>query len=202
MTAPARTPSRFRFRAAAVLSMTAVWMMLWGSLSPVTFIGGILLGWLITVVFPLPPIHLSGRPHPLGVITLGWHLLRDLVVSSYAVIRLVWAREVDLHQAIVRADLFSDNDLYQVQVAEMISLVPGTVVVEIVRHPRRVYLHILDLDPTVSVDDAVADVRAMVREVEWRVLRAFGTAQEQEAFDLACRRAPEPSGHSDEWEVD
>ena len=190
--------TRFAFRPAAVLTMALVWMLLWGSFSPVSLVGGVILGWLITVVFPLPPVHLSGRPHLIGCLALGWHLVRDLVVSSWKVMRLTWGREVNLRSGIVRTELFSDNDLYQVQVAELISLVPGTVVVEIVRSPRRLYLHVLDL----AGEDAVEKVRLLALETERRVLRAFGTPQEQEAFEIASMRTPPDSADTDEWEVE
>lgn len=192
------TRSRFAFRPAAVFTMALVWMLLWGSFSPVALVGGVLLGWLITVVFPLPPVHLSGRPHPLGTLVLGAHLIKDLVVSSWKVMKLTWARDVRLRSGIVRTELFSDNDLYQVQVAELISLVPGTVVVEIVRSPRRLYLHVLDLEG----DHAVDDIRRMVLTTERRVLQAFGTDAEREAFEAACVQLPPDSPRTDEWEVE
>lgn len=190
--------ARMRLRPAATLSMAVVWMLLWGSPSPVAFLGGALLGWLITIVFPLPPIHLSGRPHLVGCIVLLGHLLRDLVVSSFRIIRLTWGREVHLRSGIVRTELFSDNDLYQVQVAELTSLIPGTVVVEIVRSPRRLYLHVLDLEG----EHAIAGVRHQVLETERRVLRAFGTKQEQDAFETACVKLPPTATRRDEWEVE
>ena len=87
---------------------------------------------------------------------------------------------------------------YQVQVAELISLVPGTVVVELVRSPRRLYLHVLDLEGEHAIDD----IRQMVLETERRVLRAFGTAQEREAFEAACVQLPPDSARTDEWEME
>ena len=45
----------------------------------------------------------------------------------------------------------------EVVVAELISLVPGTVVIEVVRNPRRLYLHVIDL----IADDAVEQVQEM-----------------------------------------
>ncbi|MBD2759939.1 Na+/H+ antiporter subunit E [Yimella sp. cx-573] len=192
--------SRLRFRPAAVFTMAFFWMMLWGSITPVAFLGGVLLGWLVTVVFPLPPVHIPGRPRPWGVLVLGGALLRDLVVSSWHVSRLVWARHVRLRSGIVRVDLLSDHDLYQVQVAELISLVPGTVVVEVVRNPRRLYLHVLDL----ADDNAIEDIRTMALTTERRVLNAFGTAAERQDFEAAClelRRSHQPVSH-EEWEAD
>lgn len=176
-----RAAQRLRFRPLAMIGMAAVWIILWGSISPMIIASGILLGWLISIIFPLPPIYWEGRLHPVAVLNLAWHLLRDLVVSSIRVIQLVFARRINLNAGLVRVDLDSDNDLYQVQVAELISLVPGTVVVEVVRHPRRLYLHVVDM----IGPDPVAKVQEMSRGVEGRVLAAFGSRQEIDDYKAA-----------------
>lgn len=172
----------------SVLGMTLVWILLWGSASPVIILSGILFGWLVDITFPLPPIHWEGRFRPWGVVVLIAHLLYDLVVSSFRVVALVFQRKVDLNAGIIRVDLHSDDDLYQVQVAEMISLVPGTVVVEVVRSPRRLYLHTIDL----VGEDPVRKVQQMAFDVESRVLRAFGSDEEIEAFNRHLEEHPDP----------
>lgn len=188
-----RAAHRLRFRPLAIAGMAAVWIILWGSLSPMIIGSGILLGWLVSIIFPLPPIYWEGRLHPIGLLNLIWHLLRDLVVSSFRMIQLVFARKIDLNAGLVRVDLHSDNDLYQVQMAELISLVPGTVVVEVVRHPRRLYLHVVDMiDP-----DAVAKVQTMADGVERRVLEAFGSRQEIAEYREACAAGSAPADAED-----
>ncbi|AQP45860.1 Na+/H+ antiporter subunit E [Tessaracoccus flavus] len=179
---------RLRFRPLSVFGMTLMWMLLWGSASPVIVLSGMLIGYLIDIVFPLPPIFWQGKLRPLGVVVLVFHLLWDLVVSSFRVVALVFHRRVNLNAGIVRVDLHSDNDLYQVQVAEMISLVPGTVVVEVVRSPRRLYLHVIDL----VGDEPLARVQRMVFDVESRVLRAFGSDEEIAQFNEALELHPDP----------
>ena len=49
-------------------------------------------------------------------------------------------------------ELRSNNDLYQVGVAQLISIVPGTLVVEVVRRPRLLYLHVFDLPDDASIE--------------------------------------------------
>lgn len=178
---------RLKFRPLSVLGILLVWIALWGSLSPLVLVSGVLLGWLVGVVFPLPPIHWAGRFHPIGFLVLVGTLLRDLVVSSARLIGLAFAKKVNLNAGIVRVDLHTDDDLYQVAVAEMISLVPGTVVVEVVRHPRRLYLHAIDL----VGDDPVARIQRMAEGVDRRVVRAFGSTAEIEAFEAALSHDPE-----------
>jgi multicomponent Na+:H+ antiporter subunit E len=154
---------RLHSRPLSILLMVVVWCALWGSVHPMTVVGGALFGFLITVVFPLPPMHWEGRFRPVGVVVMIAHLLWDLVRSSWRMLQLAFERKVDLNAA------------------ELISLVPGTVVVEVVRHPRRLYLHALDL----TGPDPIAGVQQMVHDVENRVLNAFGSREEIAAFRAA-----------------
>ncbi|NHB84814.1 Na+/H+ antiporter subunit E [Tessaracoccus sp. HDW20] len=163
-----------------------------------TIASGALLGWLVSVVFPLPPIHWEGRFHPIGFFKLVWHLLHDLVLSSFRMIQLAFQCRINLNAGIVRVDLDSNDDLYQVQVAELISLVPGTVVVEVVRHPRRLYLHALDL----VGPDPVGRIQKMTHDVEARVLNAFGSAQEIADYRAARARGEVGAEELPELEVD
>ncbi|MHA6513606.1 Na+/H+ antiporter subunit E [Tessaracoccus sp. Z1128] len=186
MKSPIPWRQRLRFRPLSVFGMAAVWVLMWGSVAPLILISGAALGWVIGVAFPLPPIFWQGRFRPLGFTSLTWHLLADLVVSSLRLVRLAFEKEVNLHAGIVRVDLHTDDDLYQVQVAEILSLVPGTVVVEVVREPRRLYVHALEL-----VDDASLErVQRMTTAVESRVVRSFGSDQEIAAFDRSCLASP------------
>lgn len=196
-----RTPTpwgeRLKFRPLSALTMAFVWVLLWGSFTPMSIVGGILVGYLIGVVLPLPPIFWKGRVRPWGVVRLIAHLIFDLLVSSVRVFMLAFHRKVDLRAGIVRIDLITDNDLYQVQVAEMISLVPGTVVVEVVRNPRRLYLHAIDLHG----DDPVGRVQKMAVDVESRVVRAFGSRQEINDFNDALEHHPAPEAEDLEVEA-
>lgn len=194
-----RTPwgERLKFRPLSALTMALVWVLLWGSFTPMSIVGGILVGYLIGVVLPLPPIFWKGRVRPWGVVRLIAHLIFDLLVSSVRVFMLAFHRKVDLRAGIVRIDLITDNDLYQVQVAEMISLVPGTVVVEVVRNPRRLYLHAIDLHG----DDPVGRVQKMAVDVESRVVRAFGSRQEINDFNDALEHHPAPDAEDLEVEA-
>lgn len=198
---PQSATSRFRFRPLSAIAMTVVWVILWGSFSPLIIVSGLLLAWGIAIVFPLPPMFWEGRFHPLGIIKLIWHLLHDLVVSSVRMLVLAFERKVNLNAGIVRVDLDSDNDLYQVQVAELISLVPGTVVVEVVKHPRRLYLHALDL----VGPDPVGRIQKMAHDVEERVLRAFGSDKELQDYlaeRARCEAAPVVIEEHPEMEVE
>lgn len=170
--------SRFRLRPKAMLVSAIFWAFLWSSLSPFILVSGALLGWLMGALFPLPPMHWKGKLRPLGVLSLAAYTLWDLCVSSVRMIAYAFEPKVDLHAGIVRTDLHTDDDLYQTAIAGLISLIPGTVVVEVVRHPRRLYLHVVGLD-----HQSEEDVQEMVHGVERRLLRAFGSDQQITDFE-------------------
>lgn len=184
----------------SVLVMAGVWVFLWGDFAPFGIVSGIVLAWLIKAQFPLPPVYWPGRLRIFGSIRLLYGLLHDLVVSSWRVVLLTIDPRKQLHPGIVKVEQFTDVDLYQVQIAEMISLVPGTVVVELVSSPRRLYLHVIDMDEEHDAES----IREMATEIEHRVLRAFGSREEMERFDKQHNRPSRRRRPSffDRWETE
>ncbi|TRY18292.1 hypothetical protein FOJ82_09670 [Tessaracoccus rhinocerotis] len=184
----------------SVLVMAGVWVFLWGDFAPFGIVSGIALAWLIKAQFPLPPVYWPGRLRILGAIRLVYGLFHDLVVSSWRLVRLTLDPRVKLRPGIVKVEQFTDVDLYQVIVAEMISLVPGTVVVELVSSPRRLYLHVIHMDEKHDAES----IREMATEIEHRVLRAFGSRWEIERFDKQHNRPSRRRRPSffDRWETE
>ncbi len=168
---------RFRFQGRAVLLLTLFWVMLWGEASLLNILYGALLGWVISVVFWLAPIRYYGRVHPWRVVVLVVLQLRDLAVASAQLALVAFRPRVQLKPGIVKVALRSNSDLYQVAVAQLISIVPGTLVVETPRHPRLLYLHIFDLPDEAAVEYQ----RKHALAIEERFVRAFGTAADIEA---------------------
>lgn len=191
---------RRRIITPSILVMTAVWVFLWGDFAPFGIISGLVVAWLIRWRFPLPPMHWPGTFHPWGGVKLVTRLVFDLVVSSWRIVKLAIMPNVQLRPGIVRIDLVTDVDLYQVQVAEMISLVPGTVVVELVRSPRRLYLHVIDMDE----DHDAPSIREMAVRIERSVLGAFGSKEEKQAFEAQHARPTRRrrSPFSNRWETE
>jgi multicomponent Na+:H+ antiporter subunit E len=176
------TPSRrlrFRFQGRAVVLLAAVWVLLWGNASLLNILYGLVLGWLVTVVFWLPPIRYYGRVHPWWVLVLLALQVRDLAVASVQLAAVAFRRRPQVRPGVIRVELRSNNDLYQVAVAQLISIVPGTLVVETSRHPRLLYLHVFDLPDEHSVEHQ----RAHALAIERRFVRAFGTRSEIEAVE-------------------
>lgn len=178
------TRPRHRPHLPAVVVLTLVWVLLWDDISVFIVATGVLLALLVGLVFPLPPIELHGRIRPLGLLRLGAQLLFDVARSSVAVVVLAFRFGSTPRSAILRVQLRSRSDLYLTQTAELVSLVPGTIVLEAHRSTSTLYLHVLDTVSEAQLEQARYDVLA----AEARVLRAFGSAAEIAELDEALRR--------------
>lgn len=171
---------RYRFQTRQIGLLTAVWLLLVGEINVISVVGGFLIAWLVTLAFPLPPVHYHGRPRPWGVVVLLAGLLADLATSSVRLAVYAFSRR-PIRAGVVRVDLRVRSDLYQVNVAELVSIVPGTIVVDARRRTRSLYLHVFDLPDA----DAREGVAAGVRGVERRLLRAVGSTAEIAALEAA-----------------
>ena len=168
---------RFRFQWRAVLLLALIWVLLWGDASLLNILYGALLGWLVTVVFWLAPIRYYGSVHPWRLLVLVATQLRALAAASVQLAAVAFRPKVQLRPGVIRVELRSNNDLYQVGLAQLISIVPGTLVVEVVRRPRLLYLHVFDLPEETSVEDE----RSNALQLERRLVEAIGSAAEIEA---------------------
>ncbi|HQA77837.1 MAG TPA: Na+/H+ antiporter subunit E [Propionicimonas sp.] len=168
---------RFRFQWRAIVLLALVWVLLWGDASLLNILYGALLGWLVTVVFWLAPIRYYGRVHVGRALLLLFTQLRDLAVASVHLAMVAIRPRLELRPGVVKVTLRSNSDLYQVMVAQLISIVPGTLVVEVSRHPRLLYLHVFDLPDAA----AVKRERKHALALERRVVEAFGSKSDIEA---------------------
>jgi multicomponent Na+:H+ antiporter subunit E len=181
---PARRPARIRgLTISAMIWLTVVWVALWGDISAYNVLTGLLVAAVVCVVFPLPRLQLRLRVRPLR---LGWLVLRflaDVVIASVHVARTTLRLRRQPRNAVIEVSLRTPSDFVLTVVAEMTSLVPGSLVVEARRSTHTLYLHVLD-----ARDQAgVARMRAQVLALERRVVLAFGaeTGHLDQATDLA-----------------
>lgn len=153
--------------------LTAVSWVLWGSFTALSLVGGLLVSVLVCVVLPLPPLRLGVRVRPVGFVVLVARFLVDVLVASVQVARITLVPPRPLRNALVGVRLVSESDIVLTVVAEMVTLVPGTVVVEAHRASHTLYLHAIDAPD----EQAIEAVRERVLEQERRVLRAVRTRE-------------------------
>ncbi|GAB3762586.1 Na+/H+ antiporter subunit E [Microlunatus parietis] len=171
---PGIPPRRNGLQPATIIVLAVVWIVLWGEVSLLIVISGLVVGLVITVLFPLPPVPFEGRLRPLHLIWTVLRLIGDLALASVDVVRTI-LRPTPPRGAVVRVQLRSESDLYQTLTAEMVSLVPGSIVIEARRSSRTLYLHVLDATGPGELDR----VRREVRTAEQRVLASLGSKAER-----------------------
>lgn len=157
-------------RPLSIIWLTAVWMMLWGSFDLLGIVGGVIIALIATVLLPMPPLDLQMKLRPWALVVLVAVFVKDLVLASWDIILMLLRGRIPTG-AVIRVRLRSHSDFFLVTTAGLVSLVPGTVVVDAHRLTGTLYLHVLDVkdenDLQIAHDNALAQ--------EERLLRAFAT---------------------------
>ena len=170
--------------------LVLVWMLLWGTWSWANLLSGSLLALVVTVLLPLPPVVGGARVHPLGLAVYVGHFVTDLVASA-ALVAWQTVRPGGIgNSAIIRVQLRTDSDLLLTIVAESLTLVPGSVVIDMDRQQRTLSLHVLHVRDMADVESR----RAAVLAEEERVVRAFGSPDEIAALAHPPGEAPAGTG--------
>ena len=170
--------------------LVLVWNLLWGTWSWANLLSGLVVALGVTLLLPLPPVIGGTRLHPVGVLVFVGNFLVDLVMSA-ALVAWQTIRPGGIgHSAIIRVQMRTDSDLLLTMVAESLTLVPGSVVIDMDRERRMLSIHVLHVR---NLDD-VERRRAAVLAEEERVVRAFGSADEIAALAHPPGEAPAGTG--------
>ena len=165
---------RRRDRLIAVGWLVLVWNLFWGDFSWGNLLGGLLVAAGVLVFFPLPPVTFGGRLRLRGLLVFGMRFVTELVRASLHVARIAVQPGYVPRSAIVAVRLRVPTDLNLALTAEVLSLVPGTLIVETDRQAAVLYVHVLDVH---GPADLVA-ARKQVRIVERRIVAAVGSDAE------------------------
>ncbi len=152
---------------AIVLALTVVWMALWESASVGTILAGLAVGG--TVLWLIPSYQTGARfaLRPIRVLRLVFYFGRALVVATALVAWEVITPVSRINQGIVKVLMLGQSRGLVTIIANMISLTPGTLTIEVREDPMTLYVHVLHLR-------TVEEVREDVRKLESLVIGAFG----------------------------
>ncbi|MBL7261205.1 Na+/H+ antiporter subunit E [Paractinoplanes lichenicola] len=173
------TNGRWRDRGVAALGLTVIWVLLWGSFTPLTIVGGAVVAVVVLMVFPLPPVTYAGRIHPYGVLRFILRFLRDMVLASAQVAALAFRFGHTPRSAVIAVPLRCPSDLGLTLTAEALSLVPGSLIVDVDRKRGILYVHVLNVTDPASVEQFRQDVL----DLESRIIQAFGSAAERRIIE-------------------
>lgn len=157
--------------------LVAVWMLLWGQFTVLAAVTGILVAVAVTRVFRLPAVEILGRLSVGHAIVFVVAFLAALVRGSLLVAWQVLDPRRAPGAAVIAVPLLVDDDLIMVHTAVTSSLIPGSLVLDVDRAARVLYLHVIGVRTAADVERQ----RAGVQRWERRIVNAFGTrAQRQQ----------------------
>lgn len=152
--------------AGIMLWSVVVWVALWSELSVANVIWGLVVGAATTVLVPPHGGPRTVAVRPLPLLRLVGHFLWALVRASAVVAWEVVTPRNRIHQGIVAAPLQATSPGVITLIANIISLTPGTLTLEVRTDPPVLYVHIMHLR-------TVEEVRGDIQRLEALVLRAF-----------------------------
>jgi multicomponent Na+:H+ antiporter subunit E len=158
------------------LWLIALWMLLWSQFTWTAFLTGLVAALVVTRVFRLPPVELSGRVNFWYGAIFVLQFLVALVQGSLTVAAqaLDWRRQPGT--AIVAVPLRVDDDLIMTHVAVTTSLIPGSLVVDADRDRRILYLHVIGVRSARDVEKQ----RQSAWDWERRIVLAVGSRAQVE----------------------
>lgn len=156
--------------------LIALWMLLWGQFTWTAFLTGLVAAVVVTRVFRLPPVELSGRVNLWYGAIFVFGFLAALVHGSLTVAWQVldWRRQPGT--AIIAVPLRVDDDLIMTHTGVTASLIPGSLVVDADRDRRILYLHVIGVHSARDVER----LRAGIWSWERRIVLAVGSRAQVE----------------------
>lgn len=159
-----------------LIVLIVLWMLLWGTVSWLSVASGAIVAVLVTRLFYLPPVELSGRFNPFWAFVFLVQFATDLVVGSFSVAWQALRPHPVRTNAVVAVDLVTRSDFILTLTSLAISLIPGSLVVEVDRGRSILYLHAIAIASDADVDA----LRLRVKTVERRIVRALGSRDDVE----------------------
>ena len=149
--------------------LLVIWLLLWGSVTVANVLSGLAVVALVLVVIPDARFHVR-RPivRPLPTLRFVGRVLADLFRANLVVTREIIGRQSSINTGVVAVPLPLCSDGLLTLVANVLSLTPGTMPIEVTREPPVIYVHVLHLRDVDAVRNDVQDLSALA-------IRAFGS---------------------------
>jgi len=133
-------------RGARVVLLALAWLALTGSASPANVVFGVAVSWLAWRIVgdaPEGAFHLRQLP---AAVRLAAFFVKELFVANLRVAWIVMAPRQRLRPGIVAVPLDVKSEAQITLLANLITLTPGTLSVDVSSDRKVLYVHLLELD--------------------------------------------------------
>lgn len=161
-----------------LVGLVLTWMALWKEFSPLSLVSGVVVSILAMRLFYLPPVVLAGRFNVWWALRYLLFFFTQLSVASVQVAWIAIRPKAVPQNAVIAVKLRTRSDFLLTMVSLTLSLIPGSLVVEIDRFGSTLYLHVLNAPTTREI----SAMRHEARVIERLLVRAVGSREEVEAF--------------------
>lgn len=141
----------------AILLLTLAWLALTGSWTPANAVLGVVIG-ILAAAFAR-----EGRGNgkialrPLRIVELALLFLYELALSGYRVARLAFAPRLELRPGIFAYPLRVYSDFEITLLANMVTLTPGTLSVDVSDDRKTLFVHAIDCSDPVQARRDIAE---------------------------------------------
>ena len=170
--------------------LVILWGALWRDFSPGNLVFGALVALVVTRLFYLPPVELSGRFNVLHAARYAVVFVGQVVAASLQLLWLALTKGPAVRSAVIAVPLRSHADLMVTATGHVISLVPGSLVVDVDRANATLYVHYIDVDDAAGAERRRREVLA----AEAELIRIMGTREELELLREEERGAKAAGG--------
>ena len=158
-----------------IVLLTIAWMALWGSFDLGTAVVGVFVALLSTGI--VRQLYGNRRPWPsrqpslirfVRLLQLGVIFLWELIRATFSVTKEVLRPRIRIHPAVIAVPLDVRTDVQITALANLVSLTPGTLSIDVSPDRRTLYVHALTID-----DDGTETRRAIKTRLEHWVALAL-----------------------------
>lgn len=157
-----------------LLVMVVVYLALLGSFTVASVLSAVVVALVLSLAFPVPALPRDGALHPLGLVRLVARVLLEMVKASAQIAWLTVRPGPPPATSVVAVRLRSDSDVVAVTTSMIITLLPGSLLVDVDRPSSTLYVHAL------GAHDPGDDARVQVEMIEHRVAEALGSPADRE----------------------
>jgi multicomponent Na+:H+ antiporter subunit E len=171
--------ARLRPRVVEIVWLTMVWVLLWGSFTPLSIVGGVVVAVAVMASFRFPPAAAHLPVRPLRLLGLAAYLAYDVVVSGLEVSWQTLRYGPAARAAVIGVPLLSGSDRVVTVIANALSLSPGAMALQIDHEHGLWFVYALGARDEAGVERS----RRRAMDIQRRVLAALGTPEELAAAE-------------------